>query len=152
MMMPRHANITLARTMMVCIFFPPPSSCQNEPHRTCPNGWTQSNRSRVDEIACFRGFCDPQSWHTANETCAQLHGSLVVVNDDDDNELIRSLVQGATSIWIGLQYRIEGTMDWTWVAQPSNSSDSMYRWSSHIKSRGTYRCSVTVLKCTDGQQ
>ncbi|CAL8329249.1 unnamed protein product [Merluccius merluccius] len=66
----------------------------------CPDGWL-SHGSR-----CFAYVNNPLDWHSAEDHCRSLGGSLASIHNPQENRYLKQLVQlaGQSDVWIGAFY------------------------------------------------
>ncbi|KAK0152572.1 Galactose-specific lectin nattectin [Merluccius polli] len=94
----------------------------------CPDGWL-SHGSR-----CFSYVNNPLDWHSAEDHCQNLGGSLASIHNPPENRFLKQLVQlaGQSDVWIGafyLQHLVNYGMQWLWWLQ------NRWRW---IDGNGMY--------------
>ncbi|XP_032424163.1 CD209 antigen-like protein C isoform X2 [Xiphophorus hellerii] len=74
--------------------------------KICPAGWMMFNSS------CYFLSTSSGSWNKAREDCRNRGGDLVVINDDDEQNFLSTIINKET--WIGLN-DIETEGSWKWV-------------------------------------
>ncbi|XP_027880148.1 CD209 antigen-like protein E [Xiphophorus couchianus] len=74
--------------------------------KTCPAGW------RTFSCSCYFLSTSSGSWNKAREDCRNRGGDLVVINDDDEQNFLSTIINKET--WIGLN-DIETEGSWKWV-------------------------------------
>jgi len=76
----------------------------------CPPGW-----STASGTTCFKAFCDQKSWFDAQVACKASNGVLARVSSPKDSQLVRYLMQGAQSFWIGCNSRERKEGEFVWA-------------------------------------
>ncbi|XP_023192346.1 CD209 antigen-like protein C [Xiphophorus maculatus] len=74
--------------------------------KICPAGWMMFNSS------CYFLSTSSGSWNKAREDCRNRGGDLVVINDDDEQNFLSTIINKEP--WIGLN-DIETEGSWKWV-------------------------------------
>ncbi|XP_043988842.1 CD209 antigen-like protein C [Gambusia affinis] len=125
--------------------------------KTCPAGWMMFNYS------CYFLSTSSGSWDKAREDCRNRGGDLVVINDDDEQDFLSTIIKKYT--WIGLT-DIETEGSWKWVdGTPLTQLLNKY-WANKQPDNGggdpqwgEEDCALILttklwndLKCSDSQQ
>jgi len=94
--------------------------------KTCGEGWLEVG------LKCYRHFADLSNFIVANNKCITRGGTLAVINNQEEQDLVASL-HPHTGAWIGaLDWLDEGKFSWvdgTWI-DPTRSKTGMAGYSN----------------------
>ena len=87
---------------------------------SCPTGWLEFNYS------CFKKFENSKFWHSAQEACKNLNGSLASIHSSEENQFLYAQLFSNSRLWIGFNdINREGVFEWI-----DNSYVSFTDWES----------------------
>ncbi|XP_071177965.1 perlucin-like protein [Mytilus edulis] len=86
----------------------------------CPDGWTRY------DLHCYHYSSSRQTWTTAENTCEQFGGQLVVIEDNDENSFIERFIK--RFLTLSRNYAHDWTFNYTWIGASDLAKEGNWLW------------------------